>query len=276
METPQLFIAGPVVPMFRGASGDSEQVSQALLAMPVVVERTLPGWREIRTPDGYSGWVREEDLTAPPTEWDGPCCEVTDLWANLRGAPDFRRAALLAAPIGTRLPRREVRDGWVQLLLPDGRLGWTEAHRVADLHPTLPSAPFFWDQATRGEHPTAASVCATARRFLGIPYLWGGCSPWGLDCSGFVQLVFRLNGILLRRDANQQAEDGREAAEPGRGDLVFFGPPEWPGAITHVGLLLDRTRFIHASGSDRVRINRLDEPYHAGRYRFARRFLPEW
>ncbi|HEU4753310.1 MAG TPA: C40 family peptidase, partial [Armatimonadota bacterium] len=114
----------------------------------------------------------------------------------------------------------------------------------------------------------------TARRFLGVPYLWGGGSPVGLDCSGFVQLVMRLHGVELLRDAGPQMTQGEPVEAPDAADLVFFGPEGEPDRISHVGMMLDRERFIHAAGSDRVRINRLrDDPY--GRiYRGARRVLP--
>ena len=95
----------------------------------------------------------------------------------------------------------------------------------------------------------------------------------GLDCSGFVQLVLRLHGVELFRDAHQQAEQGVPSPEPDSGDLVFFGGEEQPERITHVGMMLDRRRFIHARGSDCVRIDALaDEPY-GRRFRCARRYL---
>ena len=93
--------------------------------------------------------------------------------------------------------------------------------------------------------------------FLNVPYLWGGKSPFGIDCSGFTQTVYKLCGYSLLRDAKQQATQGEvlsfiEESEPG--DLAFFDNEE--GNITHVGILLDGNRIIHASG--KVRIDKLD------------------
>ncbi|MCK9167045.1 MAG: C40 family peptidase [Bacteroidales bacterium] len=94
-------------------------------------------------------------------------------------------------------------------------------------------------------------------RFLNTPYLWGGKTPFGLDCSGFTQLVFRMGGIMLRRDAAQQAEWGEIVdfpEEAREADLAFFG--EENESISHVGILLDPYHIIHCSG--KVRIDNFD------------------
>jgi gamma-D-glutamyl-L-lysine dipeptidyl-peptidase len=260
-EDSQKLIARTVTSMLREPDPLSEQVSQALLAMLVQVLEAREEWSLIRTPDGYEGWAEAAALVDVHPEWDGPWAEVEDLWINLRGQAGFRLAAAAHAAIGTRLPVAGRSENWFQLLMPDGRRLWTEGHRVrlVDREPLRPATP--------------EAVGKTALRFLGIPYLWGGCSPLGLDCSGFMQLLMRLHGISLLRDAHQQAAQGEASEEPARADLVFFGPEERPDQITHVGMMLDRRRFIHAPGGDRIRINRLtDEPY-ACQFRRARRFL---
>jgi hypothetical protein len=102
----------------------------------------------------------------------------------------------------------------------------------------------------------------TAFLYLNAPYLWGGKTPFGIDCSGFTQMVYKLNGYKLLRDASQQATQGEalsfiEESEPG--DLAFFDNSE--GAITHVGIIMEDNYIIHAHG--KVRIDRLD---HSGIY----------
>jgi hypothetical protein len=106
------------------------------------------------------------------------------------------------------------------------------------------------------------SIVATAFLYLNSPYLWGGKTPFGIDCSGFTQMVYKLNGYKLLRDASQQASQGEvlsfiEESEPG--DLAFFDNEE--GRIIHVGIILDDNYIIHASG--KVRVDRLD---HLGIY----------
>jgi gamma-D-glutamyl-L-lysine dipeptidyl-peptidase len=99
---------------------------------------------------------------------------------------------------------------------------------------------------------------AIAQKYVNAPYLWGGKSPFGIDCSGFTQMVFKICGYKLLRDSSQQALQGRAVKglpEYLPGDLAFFNNTE--GAITHVGILLDKDRIIHASG--RVRVDNITE-----------------
>ena len=105
-------------------------------------------------------------------------------------------------------------------------------------------------------------MAQTAFMYLNAPYLWGGKSPFGIDCSGFTQMVYKLNGYSLLRDASQQATQGVPLSfieESEAGDLAFFDNEE--GKIIHVGLIMDDNYIIHASG--KVRIDRLD---HLGIY----------
>lgn len=112
-----------------------------------------------------------------------------------------------------------------------------------------------------GQKPKSDLV-KTAFMYLNAPYLWGGKTPFGIDCSGFTQMVYKLNGYSLLRDASQQATQGEalsfiEESEPG--DLAFFDNEE--GNIIHVGIMMENNYIIHASG--KVRIDRLD---HLGIY----------
>ena len=130
------------------------------------------------------------------------------------------------------------------------------------------------------ETATGINIANAAKLFLNVPYLWSGRSFFGIDCSGLVQLVFKVHGIALPRDAYQQAERGRvldfvEESQPG--DLAFFEDQE--GNIVHVGIMLEDQRIIHAYG--KVRIDMLDSSgifnvdlnKHTHRLRFVRRLL---
>jgi cell wall-associated NlpC family hydrolase len=170
------------------------------------------------------------------------------------------------APLATRL---EVAGGgpgerWLAVRLPSGGTGYVQ---TGDVQPVDLAAP-----RRRG---SPDEVLATARRFLGVPYLWGGMTAHGVDCSGFVSRVFHANGIVLPRDTDLQFHDPnsvpveRGALQPG--DLVFFGRD--PGDVTHVGLYLGDGRFINATTHETpvVREDRLDDPHWSPLYQGARR-----
>lgn len=145
----------------------------------------------------------------------------------------------------------ETENGFIHLrCLYDGYQGWCAANQIAAASeagiPALGSLPF-----------EAPAIREAAMEYLEVPYLWGGRSRCGIDCSGFSQQVFRKFGIALPRDAWQQAEKGEGVGflqEVQCGDLAFFDNEE--GRITHVGIMLSPEEIIHASG--KVRIDRID------------------
>ena len=120
------------------------------------------------------------------------------------------------------------------------------------------SEDYYYDGNVYSEKLDKYEIIQKAYQFLNTPYLWGGKTPFGIDCSGFTQLVYKICGHSLLRDAKDQATQGEvlsfiEESEPG--DLAFFDNEE--GAITHVGLLLENNCILHAHG--KVRIDRIDQ-----------------
>jgi cell wall-associated NlpC family hydrolase len=212
---------------------DEARLTQALLGCPVEIERTQGAWAFVRLPD-YRGWVRREALAPRPPV--GPTVLVV---AEPRAA--LRPAAGGAAPawayMGTVLPVAAYDDGGPVVVLPGGGRAW--------LPPTAG-----WLAPARRPFPRRppAAALGWAERLLGAPYRWGGCTVEGIDCSALVQLAFRLCGVWLPRDADQQwaalAEKVPRAALAA-GDLVFFARD---GAIVHVALALDGDRIVHALG----------------------------
>lgn len=124
-------------------------------------------------------------------------------------------------------------------------------------YPEINTANFGFEGFKESGVKEKSELINTALKYLNAPYLWGGKTPFGIDCSGFTQMVYKLNGSMLLRDASQQALQGEplsflEEAQPG--DLAFFDNAE--GRITHVGIILQDNCIIHASG--KVRIDKLD------------------
>ncbi|WP_041437892.1 C40 family peptidase [Thermodesulfobium narugense] len=116
-------------------------------------------------------------------------------------------------------------------------------------------------------------IVRTALHLKGVSYRWGGTTPAGFDCSGFVQYVFRVNGISIPRDADSQYYDGSKVSTSNLkpGDLVFFQTYE--SGPSHVGIYIGDNRFIHAAYHGGIMIDSLDEPYYAERYLGARTYI---
>jgi cell wall-associated NlpC family hydrolase len=258
--------------MYAAADDGVEVVSQATLGQVVEVVDTSGAFARVRTPDGYEGWTSRAAVSvyadrAPRYARAGRVVEVTSLVAYLYRETDVSTARpRTSAPLATRLevaadgPDR----GWLTVRLPSGGTAFVQS---GDVRPVEPAAP-----PRRG---SPEEVLATARRFEGVPYLWGGMTARGIDCSGLVSRVYQANGVVLPRDAGLQFDSPslvpveREALRPA--DLVFFG--RGPKRITHVGLYAGDGRFLSATthGMPAVHEDRLDDPHWAPVYQGARR-----
>jgi cell wall-associated NlpC family hydrolase len=230
----------------------AEMVTQTLLGWPVRILKEDSGWFLVHTePDGYLGWIEDLQLTRVTAEqrreWEGASRVILiSPYALMREAPSADADPVADLVIGAILQSTGTSEEWTHVLMPDGRRGFVRASEVQDYES--------W-KASRA--PMAANIERTAKQFMGVPYLWGGTSAKGFDCSGFAKTVFRLNGIELPRDTDQQAQAG--AAVPiddrfsqlQRGDLLFFGSAataDRPARVTHVGIYLANGEFIHESG----------------------------
>jgi gamma-D-glutamyl-L-lysine dipeptidyl-peptidase len=271
--TRQAVVLATVENMYSQASPDKDVVSQALLGQVVGILEARDGFARIETPDRYTGWVPASalfeypDPKAPRYATSGLLAEVTSLMANVYRDPDVTRARpKTLAPLGARLevvkPAEEPQRRWITVRLPSGEAAYVQSGDVRLVEAGA--------ARTRGSE---ADLVATARRFSGVPYLWGGMSVHGLDCSGLTSRVYALNGVDLPRDADLQFDDPRaravERADLRPGDLVFFGQKK----ITHVGMYVGDGRFINATTHTRpdVHEDSLDDPYWVSLYRGARR-----
>lgn len=257
-----------VVNLFSKPDATVDVVTQAIVGTTLTIEESSAGWHYVRLPDRYHGWIEARHVRqyAPyesPYASTGPVAEIQSLLAFLHRQPDNTSLApALQVPIGTRLEVAEEREERVRVVLPDSANLWLRRGDVVLLEYNSPRP--------RG---TVQQIIATAKRFLGLPYMWGGTTPLGVDCSGFVQLAHHLHGVFLLRDANIQYTQAdllpveREDLKPG--DLVFFGRQ----AITHVGLYMADGEFIHATTHiwPIVQISRLDEAHWTELYWGARR-----
>lgn len=250
---PNAVVLWPVVNMYSKASADSDVVSQAIYGSNAAVLEQREGWARIRTADEYSGWAPSAALKiGPPYAAAGQVATVSGLFAHIYREPDVTaHAPILTVPFETRLEISGGEQGrWHQARLADGRTGWVQAGDLA-----FNAAPL-----------STAEMLALSRRFLGLPYTWGGTSSFGYDCSGLVQMLERRHGVMLPRDAQPQADSAALTPVSARsdlapGDLLYFGAS--PQHITHTGMYLGDGQFISATTyrTPTVRIDKLDDPH---------------
>jgi hypothetical protein len=221
-----------IVPLRAETSSRSEQVSQVLFGEVFEIMEWQGEWaRIITTFDGYEGWIN--GLQFVPL-----------------GAIAYKSLLQKTTP----LTYRPITQAWKKagnsvLYLPvASSLSFLEG---VTCHIRNEYFEIIGEIGERGE------LAETAKSFLNTPYLWGGRTHFGIDCSGFVQAVYRLHGITLKRDASMQAEQGKTVdflQEAKLGDLAFFDNDE--GRIIHVGMMLNNEQIIHAAG--KVKIDKID------------------
>jgi cell wall-associated NlpC family hydrolase len=236
---PKALITVGIADIHAEPANESELVDQAHLTEMVTVLGERNDWRYVQGPDQYFGWVRSDQIFEIPGS--NSIGIVAVLLANVHEGESRASAVVERLPAGTRPPqifkavgtdRTNARPEWAKVPLRGDtpRFGF------------LAVADTTHDGEVAARSPTAADYLKTAESFIGVPYLWGGTTALGLDCSGLVQQVYRLNGVALPRDADQQAMLGRRVEEARAGDLMFFGAQ----SVTHVALATSANEFIHA------------------------------
>lgn len=228
-----LYINEPVVNMREHPSLESEVVSQAVFAEKISVYKQRGNWVAIRTTDGYHGWVLSDAIVSRQDPYL-PTIMTSRLAAHIYDRANVKYGPIQTVPYGTMLQVLGVEDqNWIKIALPDNRDGYVQRGNVTEGQQII----------------SRTEMIDLSQKFLGIPYMWGGRSSFGYDCSGFIQMLYRKIGIHLPRDAAQQIKDKKlqiipvEKTNPG--DLIFFGQSS--KEIRHVGMYIGNGKFIHAS-----------------------------
>ena len=272
---------------------ESALETQELMGTIVEIKGEKGYWREIVSPQPYQAWCTEKGIVEMSQEEldaykAAPKCIFTDLYGHLYEEPSLKSAAicdLVGGDVmrlspgqgkmrGSGLSGIPHKKGWTKVLLPSGKEGWVSSAQVK------PHDGFFSIAKGEGDAQTLTDrqmedIIAKAFTLKGVPYLWGGMTPKGVDCSGLVRWSFIMNGIVIPRNASQIIYCGDEVSLDAmqRGDLVFFGTPAKDGKpqrVTHIGIYLGDGRIIHSSHM--VRVNSLN-PEDADYYENAHRLI---
>ncbi len=224
------------IPLRIDASDTSEMISQVLFGEHFTVLETNKQWLYIKLAfDGYKGWIDHKQVEEISQDYFEELQNSSYHYLNeLVSYMTTDDEKLIPLSIGVTLPKYHNQQFIIN------------------------NKTFKIDGDIKEAKLTKQHVVETAFMYLNAPYLWGGKTPFGIDCSGFSQMVYKMNGYKLFRDASQQAKQGEvlsfiEESEPG--DLAFFDNVE--GNIIHVGIILANNYIIHASG--KVRLDRLDQ-----------------
>lgn len=242
----------------------AELSTQAIMGTPVKVYKEQNGWYLIQTPEDYLGWVDDDGISLKTSEemlkWLDAKKVIYKKYFGFAYSDKNLSEPISDLVAGNVLEKLNQTKKIVEVKLPDGRKGFVKAEDVSD-----------FDEWQKELTYKPEDIINYAKNMMGFPYLWGGTSIKGVDCSGYMKVIHFMNGIILPRDANQQALVGEEIqldeefTQVKPGDLIFFGRKgneTRPERITHVGIYIGNKKFLHSSG--RVRLdsfNKEDENY---------------
>jgi cell wall-associated NlpC family hydrolase len=251
-------------------SHPAELATQTLLGTCVNVFKENDDWYLIQTPDKYIAWLDNDALVLvdeqEQLDWkQSKKIIYSKPYGQVYKEADNKSERVSDIVIGDILKYIKDENGFVNVEFPDGRSGFVEKENCSDY------TRWVNDSLLTGE-----TIVKTAKEYLGLPYLWGGTSAKGFDCSGFTKTVYFINGVILPRDASQQVLVGElvdtstdfNKLQPG--DLLFFGRKKSETEkerVTHVAIYIGEGKYIHAAG--RVKINSLEkESNDFSEYRF--------
>lgn len=250
---------------------ESALETQELMGTIVEIVGESSYWREIVSPQPYKAWTTEKTLVEMTSEEiqeykEAPKYMFAELYGHIYMEPS-EKSQTICDLVGGDVMRMVHKNGkavikgrWAMVMLPSGKTGWVKKSAVEELRERI-DIRMGEGSGNMISRERMEAIISSAHQLLGVPYLWGGMSAKGVDCSGLVRISAIMNGVLLPRNASQMIKCGIpvQLDQLQRGDLVFFGTAasdEKPMRVTHVGIYLGDNHIIHSSHL--VRINSLD------------------
>ncbi|NNK76753.1 MAG: C40 family peptidase [Maribacter sp.] len=261
-------------------SHSSELATQATLGTIVKVYKQEGDWYYVQTPDKYLAWVDAggielvDEQKAENWETDKKMI-YTQTYGHAFADPNENAAIVSDLTAGNLLTLLRYTDQYYLVRFPDGRNAYVRKNEAES-----------YDTWLKILNPTVETLVSTGKTMIGVPYLWGGTSTKGVDCSGFTKTIYFLNGMVIPRDASQQVHTGiaidstKNFDNLVKGDLLFFGRKATDTTaekVVHVGMWIGDNEFIHSS--NRVRISSMDktsknyDEYNLNRYLRTKRIF---
>lgn len=260
----------------------SELVTQATLGTPVRIWKRTEEWYYIQTPDDYLSWVDHGGITTMDesefNNWkNSEKIIFTKAYGNSYAKPNLDSNPVTDLVTGAVLELLEDSGDFYKVRYPDGK----EAYIFKDHAKN-------YGEWLQNLEPDGESLTRVSEKLMGLPYLWGGTSAKGVDCSGFTKTIYFMNGVVIPRDASQQIKEGTLVDDESDfsklevGDLLFFGRPATDSTsekVVHVGMWIGNNEFIHSSGD--VHISSVDDnaenfdEFNKSRYLRTKRYLDQ-
>ena len=263
-------------------SHSAEMVTQGTLGMPINVYQKENSWYQIQTPDNYLGWVDSGGIELMTKEefdaWQATAKIIyTNTYGKSYATANTSSEAVSDVVAGNIFSLIAESGNFYEVQYPDGREAYLPKEEATIFDEWKSKLAF-----------TKENLVETSKTMLGVPYLWGGTSTKGVDCSGFTKTVYLMNGMIIPRDASQQIHEGilidesKDFDKLVPGDLLFFGRKATetsPERVIHVGMWIGNNEFIHSAGN--VHISSMDknaenfDAYNYNRYLRTKRILNE-